>query len=160
MNKGADVASGDVLWFLHADTVVSTTAYKLLLGSLSDGTRVWGRFNVRLSKPGIAYRIIADMMNLRSCISGIATGDQGIFLLCSIFQQIGGFEEIPLMEDISICKKLKTIGRPACIKENILTSSRRWEEDGIFATIVLMWRLRLAYFFGASPHSLATRYNP
>ncbi len=159
MNNGADVATGDILWFLHADTTAPANAYKLLLKSLSDGTHVWGRFNVQLSGHGISYRIIEDMMNLRSCISGVATGDQGIFLLHNVFQQVGGFEEIPLMEDISICKRLKKISRPSCIKEKIITSSRRWEENGVLATILLMWRLRLAYFFGMSPESLATKYN-
>jgi rSAM/selenodomain-associated transferase 2 len=159
MNQGADAATGEVLWFLHADTIVPATAYIPLLDSLSDGTRVWGRFNVRLSGRHTLFRIIEGMMNLRSCITGIATGDQGIFLLRHTFEELGGFEQIPLMEDISLCKKLKRLSRPACINQRIVTSSRRWEEHGIFATILLMWRLRLAYFFGVSPASLATRYN-
>lgn len=99
-------------------------------------------------------------MNLRSCITGIATGDQGIFLLRHTFEELGGFEQIPLMEDISICKKLKRLSRPACIKEKLVTSSRRWEEHGIFQTILLVWRLRIAFFFGVSPASLAAKYHP
>ncbi len=159
MNQGAAVATGDVLWFLHADTIAPATAYTPLLNCLADGTRVWGRFNVRLSGHQAIFRLIEMMMNLRSCITGIATGDQGIFVLRHTFEQLGGFTQIPLMEDIVLSKKLKRLSRPACIKRKIVTSSRRWEEHGIFATILLMWRLRLAFFFGVSPEKLAARYQ-
>jgi rSAM/selenodomain-associated transferase 2 len=160
MNQGAAVATGEVLWFLHADTIVPATAYIPLLSCLDGGTKVWGRFNVRLSGHQAMFRLIEMMMNLRSCITGIATGDQGIFLLRHTFEQLGGFTQIPLMEDIALSKKLKKISRPACIKRKIVTSSRRWEKQGIFATILLMWRLRLAYFFGVSAERLAAKYNP
>ncbi len=99
-------------------------------------------------------------MNLRSCISGIATGDQGIFVLSQVFKRIGGFDQIPLMEDIALSKRLKRLSRPLCMPDRLTTSSRRWEENGIFTTIILMWRLRLAYYLGTSPQALANRYNP
>jgi rSAM/selenodomain-associated transferase 2 len=157
LNQGADQATGDILWFLHADTIPPAGADALIIDCLADKSKVWGRFNVRLSGNRRIFRLIERMMNLRSCLTGIATGDQGIFMLRYAFDQIGGYTEISLMEDIAISTKLKRIKSPVCIKQELETSSRKWEENGIIKTILLMWWLRLAYFFGVPPKYLASK---
>ncbi len=159
MNHGAKAASGEALWFLHADTLIPANAHTNLMASLTAGKHVWGRFNVRLSGSRRIFRIIESMINLRSRISGIATGDQGIFIMAQTFHKIGGFDQIPLMEDIALSKKLKQLSQPMCMREQLTTSSRRWEQQGVFTTIILMWGLRLAYYLGASPQTLANRYH-
>jgi rSAM/selenodomain-associated transferase 2 len=158
MNKGADVASGDVLLFLHADTQLPDQALSEIEAALDSGSQ-WGRFHVRLSGDHPMLRIIERMMNWRSSVTGIATGDQAIFVMKTIFYQAGAFPEIALMEDIELSRRLKRFGRPACIKPPVITSSRRWQQGGVFTTIFLMWRLRLAYFLGASPEDLVKRYR-
>lgn len=160
MNEGADVARHDILLFLHADTSLPDSADKLITQSLHADKYHWGRFNVRLSNERFIFRLIAKMMNLRSAASGIATGDQAIFVKRTIFEDVGLFDRIPLMEDVALSKKLLKYSRPCCLQETVATSSRRWEEKGIWSTIFLMWRLRLAYFLGASPAKLAERYYP
>ena len=117
-----------------------------------------GRFNVRLYVRHFLFRIIETMMNWRSCLTGIATGDQSIFVKREIFEQVGGFPEMKLMEDIELSKKLKKIGKPACIKPRVTTSSRKWENNGIVKTVLLMWRLRLQSFFGTSADKLHSQY--
>ena len=159
MNHGARAASGEILWFLHADTLIPADTHTQLMAGLLATTKVWGRFNVRLTGTQIIFRLIEGMMNLRSCISGIATGDQGIFLWQHVFMEVGGFDEIPLMEDIALSRKLKKLSRPLCLKQKLITSSRRWEEQGVINTIILMWKLRLSYYFGVPPQKLADRYN-
>lgn len=158
LNAGAQVAVGDILWFLHADTRVPPDAAARLIHACSEG-RPWGRFNVHLSGSHWLLRIIEAMMNFRSCITAVATGDQGIFVTRERFAAVGGFPEIPLMEDIALSKALRRQARPACIRRpRLKTSSRRWEQHGITATMLLMWRLRLAYAMGAAPSDLARRY--
>jgi rSAM/selenodomain-associated transferase 2 len=160
MNAGAAAASGDLLWFVHADTLAAPDADVLLEDALHDSTKKWGRFDIRLSGDAAALRIIEQMMNWRSRLSGIATGDQGIFIRRETFERICGFADIPLMEDIEICKRLKrTAGRPLCLSRKLTTSSRRWEKQGILRTVVLMWRLRLAYWLGVNPADLAHQYR-
>lgn len=158
MNAAAKLAEHDVLWFLHADTLVPDNADELILDCFIN-EHIWGRFNVRLSSHKFRFRIIETFINLRSCLSGIATGDQGIFVNKNIFQQLNGYQNIPLMEDIHLSKRLKKISRPSCISTTIITSSRRWEEHGTTKTIILMWRLRLAYFLGVQPEKLAQAYR-
>jgi len=158
MNRGAAVASGDVLIFVHADTVLPVGADQLLLQALQSH-KVWGRFNVRLSGKAWMFRVIEWMMNLRSSITSVATGDQGIFVWKKVFQQVGGFPEIPLMEDVAISKRLRKHSAVAVVKPCLITSSRRWESNGIWRTMLLMWRLRLLYFFGAAPEALARYYR-
>lgn len=156
MNRGAAVAEGATLWFLHLDTEVPADADRLILRALDH--RLWGRFDVRLSGRQTAFRVIEWMMNRRSCLTGIATGDQGLFVRRGLFEQVRGFPQIDLMEDIALSRRLKRQGRPACIKTPLFTSSRRWETHGIVRTVLLMWSLRLAYFLGASPAFLARQY--
>ncbi|MCB1918992.1 MAG: TIGR04283 family arsenosugar biosynthesis glycosyltransferase [Candidatus Competibacteraceae bacterium] len=158
MNAGACKARGDILWFLHADSLPPPDALDLIRVNLSDPHRHWGRFDVRLSGRHPALRVVETLMNIRSRLTGIATGDQGIFVRRALFEQIGGYSSIALMEDIALSRLLKRYGRPVCLRQPLQTSSRRWERDGIIRTILLMWRLRLAYFLGADPDRLARSY--
>jgi rSAM/selenodomain-associated transferase 2 len=157
MNAGAEVAQGDALWFLHADTVVPDAGDQRILQALQEGA--WGRFDVRLSGERTVLRVVEWWMNQRSCWSGISTGDQGIFIQRKLFKQLGGFPQIPLMEDIELSRKLKKIAAPACIHTPLITSSRRWEERGVMRTILLMWWLRLSYWAGVSPQRIAHWYR-
>ncbi|MDG2089863.1 MAG: TIGR04283 family arsenosugar biosynthesis glycosyltransferase [Gammaproteobacteria bacterium] len=160
MNEGADVAKNDILLFLHADTGLPNLADNLILQSLDSEKHVWGRFNVSFNNEKLIFKFIGSAMNLRSTLSGVATGDQAIFVEKRIFEDVGFFDRIPLMEDVALSKKLLKLGKPCCLKETVRTSSRRWEKNGVWKTIFLMWRLRLAYFFGASPEKLADQYYP
>ncbi|MDH5436192.1 MAG: TIGR04283 family arsenosugar biosynthesis glycosyltransferase [Gammaproteobacteria bacterium] len=157
MQAGINKSCGDVLWFLHGDTIVSENTYFLIQQALNK--HLWGRFNVTINSQYKFLRLVAFMMNLRSCITGVCTGDQGIFVKKEIYTQVGGFPIIPLMEDIALSKKLKRLGRPACIKTSINTSGRRWESHGVIKTILLMWLLRMLYFFGKNPVSLKKYYK-
>ncbi len=159
MNAGAAVAHGDVLLFLHADTQLPTDADFRVLTAMAREETVWGRFDIRLAGRNPVYRLIEFMMNLRSRVSGIATGDQAIFVRRSIFRTLGGYSDIPLMEDIAICRALKRFARPCCLRVRAVTSCRRWEERGILRTIILMWCLRLAYALGVSARRLAGYYD-
>ena len=158
MNMGASRASGDVLWFLHADTLVPGNAAQSILEALTNKEMQWGRFDIRLSGKPFLLRIVERLMNMRSRITGIATGDQGIFVRRETFESIGGFKPIPLMEDLDISKRLKKLSRPCNLDENLITSSRRWEQNGILRTVFLMWRLRLAYTLGVRPEKLVKHY--
>lgn len=158
MNAGARYASGDILLFLHADTLLPPSADRLIVGGLTATGRGWGRFDIRIAGRHPLLRFIGFAMNRRSRLTGIMTGDQAIFVRRDWFERIGGYPEIALMEDIAISRRLKREGPPLCLGSKVLTSSRRWRQHGIFRTMLLMWRLRLAYFFGADPDKLATRY--
>jgi len=159
MNAGAAKASGDVLLFLHADTRLPPEAERLVLDGLARSKHDWGRFDVSIAGRHLLLPLVAVMMNLRSRITGIATGDQAIFVRRDAFRDAGGFPEIPLMEDIVLSRRLKRTSRPLCLRERVITSGRRWETQGVVRTIFLMWRLRLAYFLGADPARLARRYG-
>jgi rSAM/selenodomain-associated transferase 2 len=158
MNAGRAVACGSVLLFLHADTRLPDNADTLILDGLAKSRRVWGRFDIRFDRRGLPS-LVAGMMNLRSRLTGIATGDQALFVTRVAFDSVGGFPQIALMEDVALSAKLKRISRPLCIRARATTSSRRWRKHGTLRTIFLMWRLRLAYFFGADPARLAQRYG-
>jgi len=159
MNVGASHATGDILWFIHADTQIAGNAAQQIVKVLGNKHNYWGRFDIQLSGKHLLLRVVERLMNLRSCITGIATGDQGIFVRRTCFEAIGKFKPIPLMEDIEISRRLKKWSRPCCIHDTIITSSRRWEENGVLRTILLMWRLRLAYALGVSPEKLAHDYK-
>jgi rSAM/selenodomain-associated transferase 2 len=158
-NAGAEAATGDVLLFLHADTLLPGEADRLVLDGLTRSGRGWGRFDVRLSGRRPALRMVERMMNLRSRATGIATGDQAIFVRAEWFRRAGGFPQIPLMEDVALSTALRRLGPPLCLRQPVLTSSRRWEERGVLRTILLMWRLRAEYALGADPARLAERYR-
>ncbi|UCE89351.1 MAG: TIGR04283 family arsenosugar biosynthesis glycosyltransferase [Pseudomonadota bacterium] len=159
MIEGARMAQGEILWFLHADTQVPEEAHHLILDALTGTGVSWGHFAVRLTGRQGMLRVVERMMNLRSRMSGIATGDQGIFVARSAYDNAGGISDIPLMEDVELSRRLKRHSRPACVRVPLRTSSRRWEEGGVLRTIVLMWRLRLAYALGADPGRLARHYR-
>jgi len=157
MNAGGAIAKGDVLLFLHADTRLPENADALVIDALSRSRRAWGRFDVRFTKG--ALPLIAWTMNVRSRLTGIATGDQAMFVTRKAFESVGGFPEIALMEDIALSARLKRISRSACVSARVTTSPRRWQKHGTIRTILLMWRLRFAYFFGAPPEALARAYR-
>lgn len=159
MNEGASVARGNVLLFLHADTQLPDSALDRLSRFHHDGERHWGRFDVRLSGRRPLFRVIAWLMNHRSQLTGIATGDQAMFVKRSTFEALGGFEPIPLMEDVELSSRLKLVSRPYCIHAPVVTDSRRWEQQGAWHTIWLMWKLRWRYWRGESPESLAAMYR-
>jgi rSAM/selenodomain-associated transferase 2 len=158
MNSGARKATGDVLIFLHADTCLPENALPLIQQEISSA-RLWGRFDIQLSGNHVMLKVIARMMNWRSRLTGIATGDQVIFVTRLAFEKAGQYPEINLMEDIALCKALKKISPPICLKAKVISSGRRWERNGIYKTILLMWSLRLHYFFGADPQKLAFLYK-
>ncbi len=158
MNAGAAMAGGDVLLFLHADTQLPELADRSIARACAAGA-LWGRFDVAIEGTHPMLPAIAFMMNRRSRLTGIATGDQALFATRPAFEAAGGFPDIALMEDIALSKALRRVGRPACLRARVVTSGRRWEKNGVFRTIVLMWRLRLAYYCGADPADLAVRYG-
>ena len=157
MNAGAAAASGDGLLFLHADTRLPAQADNLIQSALQD--RLWGRFDVEISGRPALLRVVAGMMNRRSRLTGIATGDQAIFMTRAAFDAAGGFPDQPLMEDIELSKRLKRLGPPACLCQQVVTSGRRWEQHGVWRTILLMWRLRFDYWRGVPAERLAARYH-
>jgi rSAM/selenodomain-associated transferase 2 len=154
MNAGARFATGDALLFLHADSALPSAADRLVFESLQ--RRRWGRFDVEIEGRHRLLKVVGWTMNLRSRLTGIATGDQAIFVRRADF---AGFPEIALMEDIAFSRRMKRRGAPACLRSRVRTSGRRWESRGVLRTIVLMWRLRLLYFLGARPERLARLYD-
>ena len=158
MNAAVALATGDALLFLHADTALPDDADRLVMSALAH--RAWGRFDLRIAGRHPLLAVVARSINWRSRLTGIATGDQAIFVTRQAFLAVGGFPDLPLMEDIAISRRLKQLCRPFCIATPVVTSGRRWEHYGVIRTIVLMWRLRLAYYLGVAPARLAQRYGP
>ena len=158
MNAGAAVATGDVLLFLHADTQLPENADGLVLDGLARSGRAWGRFDVRIDGGGL-LRVVAIMMNWRSRLTGIATGDQAMFMTRAAFDKAGGFPQIALMEDVALSVRLKRFGRPCALRARVTTSARRWRKHGTMRIVLLMWRLRLRFFLGADPAKLARAYG-
>jgi rSAM/selenodomain-associated transferase 2 len=159
MNAGASQASGDVLLFLHADTRLPQGAARHIEQALAHNEPCWGRFDVCITGHPFMLRVVSRLMNWRSRLSGIATGDQAIFVRRAIFESLGGFPDQPLMEDVELSKRLLAFSRPACIAHCVTTSGRRWETHGVWRTILLMWRLRWAYWRGMDASELARLYR-
>jgi rSAM/selenodomain-associated transferase 2 len=162
MNAGARAAidgGADVLLFVHADSELPESADRLIETSLRTSGHAWGRFDVRIDGQAPMLRVVSTMMNWRSRLTGICTGDQGIFVTRSAFERLTGFAPIALMEDVEFSKRARALSWPAAISARVVTSGRRWQRYGIWRTIFLMWRFRLAYFFGADPQRLAQRYR-
>jgi rSAM/selenodomain-associated transferase 2 len=158
MNAGAAVARGEILLFVHADTRLPDAADGVIIDGLHRTRKSWGRFNVRIDGRARLLPLVALLMNVRSRVSGIATGDQAMFVTRSLFEAAGRFPEIPLMEDVTLSQRLKRFGAPLCLRHEVTTSGRRWDTNGVIRTVVLMWWLRLAYALGADPRKLASRY--
>ena len=158
MNAGAALASGDALLFLHADTLLPADA-DLLVGAAMNAGAAWGRFDVRIAGRHPMLGVVAAFMNARSRWTGVATGDQALFVRRRLFERVGGFADQPLMEDVELTRRLRAMGRPACLRARVTTSGRRWETRGVWRTIFLMWRLRWRYWRGESPHALAEAYR-
>jgi hypothetical protein len=159
MNAGARAASGDFLLFLHADTCLPLDGDRDVLAAIEDKPLAWGRFDIAIGGVHPLLPVIAAAMNIRSRLTGISTGDHSLFLTRQAYNAIGGFPEIALMEDIEMTRRLKRIAAPVCLRKRATTSGRRWDNDGLLPTMLLMWRLRLAYFCGAKPERLALRYG-
>ena len=158
MNAGARAANGEALLFLHADTIPPEQFSELIVEALADPEVVGGRFDVCVDAPGWLFRLIGSLMNIRSRLTGIATGDQGIFVRRAVFETIGGYPEWDIMEDLEFSRQLKRAGKIACLRAQVKTSARRWQRHGITKTILLMWGLRLCHFLGVSPAALKTFY--
>lgn len=158
MNAGAAQALGELLLFLHADTCLPDDALPQLQ-ALSAGQASWGRFDVQIDSPRPLLRVVSCLMNQRSRLSGVATGDQAIFVRRQVFEAVGGFPDMALMEDIALSKRLLRLARPACLRLRVRTSARRWEKHGVWRTIALMWCLRAAFFVGVHPDRLARLYG-
>lgn len=159
MNAGATYATGTALLFLHADTLLPDGADVLVQNALASGIHVWGRFDVRIEGQSKWLPVVATLMNLRSRLTGIATGDQAIFMTHAAFTAMKGYSVQPLMEDIDMSQRLLKLSRPACLLQKVVTSGRRWDTRGVWGTIVLMWRLRFAYWRGTPPERLAQLYK-
>jgi len=154
MNCGAAECTSDILLFIHVDTAVSSSHIEAVRKSMRDRGMAGGRFDVQLSGAHPAFRIIESMINLRSRLSRISTGDQAMFVRRDVFERLGGFPDQPLLEDVAFSRLLKRAGNIACLRQRVETSSRRWEEYGIVRTILLMWWLRLRFWLGAAPARL------
>jgi len=159
MNAGAKLAVGKNLLFLHADTHLSRTSLHQLK-IFSKTSLLWGRFDVRFNNPAWPYKIISWFINQRSRLTAISTGDQAIFVRRSVFEQIKGYTQQPLMEDVDLTCRLKKLSKPFCIRAPVVTSARKWEKGGVIKTVWLMWKLRAAYARGVSPEVLVTQYYP
>ena len=159
MNAGAAHANGKVLLFLHADTVLPLNADALIRQALANGVHVWGRFDVHIEGKSAWLPVISTFMNARSRLTGIATGDQALFMTQAAFVALKGYAAQPLMEDIDMSRRLLKLSSPACLHQEVVTSGRRWDTRGVWRTIVLMWRLRFAYWRGAASEKLAQLYR-
>ncbi len=157
MNAGAAMARGRTLLFLHVDSALPRGAVARILDATAG--HAWGRFDVTIEGRPVLLRFVAAMMNARSRWSGIATGDQAVFVRRAVFEQVGRFPAQALMEDIELSKRLCAVERPVCLRDRVVTSGRRWERDGVLRTVALMWTLRLRYRLGASPDDLAKAYR-
>ena len=163
MNAGAAAAQGDILLFLHADTTLPSSAERAIETAVRHGGRAneyaWGRFDVLIAGRSFMLRVVACLMNWRSRLSGIATGDQAMFMTRRAFESAGGFPDQPLMEDVELSRRLLALSRPICLTDRVVTSGRRWEAHGVWRTVWLMWRLRWLYWRGVPADKLARLYR-
>ncbi len=157
MNLGAEAASGEFLWFLHGDTLAPENADQVLRQALADGS-VWGHFDIRLSGHGADYRVVEWFMNQRVRLTGVVTGDHGVFVRRDTFRKVGGYPDIALMEDIELSRRLGRVATSRRAPESLVTSSRKWEREGLVRTVVRMWLIRSAYFLGVDPDALTRWY--
>jgi rSAM/selenodomain-associated transferase 2 len=160
MNAGARVASNEWLLFLHLDTELPESAAQIMANDIAASGREWGWFDVQLANPGWPYRVIAWHMNRRARLTRVCTGDQALFVRRCCFEALGGFPDLPLMEDVALSKRLRRRSAPLVLSAPVTTSARRWEQHGVLRTVLLMWRLRLLYWLGVSPERLVNHYYP
>ncbi len=160
MNAGALEAKGECCLFLHADTRLPDNTVELLLGFLKQKEKVWGSFSMKFDDEGVVFRLLAWMINRRSGLTQVVTGDQALFVRSDIFKELKGFPDIPLMEDVAMTKSLREYSQPFRIKDAVMTSSRRWKSKGLIRTILMMWFLRFAYLVGIHPKRLVSWYYP
>lgn len=158
LHYGAERSRHELLLFLHVDTLLPLHATEVIVRTLSKPNRQWGRFKVRFSNPKLVFRVIAWLMNARSCLTSIVTGDHAMFIRRECYFNCGGYSDIPIMEDVEFCLRLKGMASPVCLPDEVITSSRKWEQNGVFNTILTMWKLRLMFFFGISPEKLVKLY--
>lgn len=156
MNAGALKAKGHTLLFLHADTYLPSTALTDIEHALSQNN--WGRFNVQFEPNNLLLRITAYLMHHRSKFTHVCTGDQALFFKKKFFNQLNGFADIPLMEDVDISKRARKLSPLYALTSKVTTSSRRWQKHGTLKTILLMWWLRWLYFIGVEPCTLHKKY--
>jgi rSAM/selenodomain-associated transferase 2 len=158
MNAGAAHASGEVLAFVHADTMVPVTFLTDIASAMNDPAVIGGRFDVELDSSALPYRLIGHLINLRSRLSRTGTGDQAIFVRREVFERLGGFPEIEICEDLEFARRLKRLGKIACLRSRVVTSARRWRRAGLIRTVARMWAIRLSYLAGVSPARLSRWY--
>lgn len=158
MNAGARASHGDVLVFVHADTIVPSSFSADIATALSDPAVVGGRFDVQLDSRALPFRVIGALISLRSRISRTATGDQAIFVRRDVFDRLGGFPQLELCEDLEFSRRLKRAGRVACLRSRVTTSARRWNRDGVVRTVLKMWMIRAMYLIGVPPARLKRMY--
>lgn len=159
MNAGAAAARAEILLFLHADTRLPAGAFEAILHGLATSAKAWGRFDILIEGEPFMLRVIAAMMSWRSRLTGIATGDQAIFVRQTDFLAVRGFPQLALMEDIALSRNLGRRSAPLCLRQKVTTSGRRWSKAGIWRTIILMWRLRLLYWLGVPAEQLLKEYK-
>ncbi len=158
LHIGAKKSSNQILVFMHADTLLPPSGLGNIRNVMEKANNYWGRFNVVFTNQKLVFKVIAWFMNKRSCLTGIVTGDHTFFMKREIYFNSGGFSDIPIMEDIELSKKLRKYSRPVCLSEKVITSSRKWEQQGVLKTILLMWYLRLLFYVGVPAEKLAKRY--
>lgn len=159
MNAGAQLARGEVLLFLHADTRLPDSALADIRAAMQNHNIAGGRFDLELDSAGGMFKLIGFMISLRSRLSKIATGDQAIFVRREVFATLGGYPDIPLMEDVALSRAIKRAGEVACLKSRVITSARRWQTEGVWRTIFRMWALKSLYLAGVSPFRLKRFYG-
>jgi rSAM/selenodomain-associated transferase 2 len=159
MNAGAAAAKGDVLLFLHADTVLPPDAPARIAAALAEAGAVAGAFRLGIDSPDPRLRLIARAANLRTRLTGVPYGDQALFVRRDAFDAAGGFPDVPIMEDVELGRRLKRLGRIVVVPARVRTSARRWEREGIVRTTLRNAVLITLYLLGVHPRRLARWYG-